>query len=183
MSATNIGPQIGIKGVDSYVLDLKTATAATKAFKAELQDAAKIKNPFESAVKQTAALEGEIDAQVGRVNLLSKAYQEAVEKYGQHSKQAYKAQEDLAKANTALQSMLDQYSKISTTKIEIQGIGTFKNDIETLTQATKTFKAEFDAFGSKFRLGDAFEKAAGQSNTLKNAIETQKASIKLLEQD
>lgn len=183
MAMPNIGPQIGLHGVKNYVLDLDSAKAATKAFLAELKSAQKIKNPFESAVKQTGALESEIDAQVAKVNLLSDAYQKAVEKYGQHSKQAYKAQEELAKAEAALSSMLDQYSKISTTKIEIQGIGTFKNDIQTLTQATKTFKAEFDAFGTKNKLGEAFEKAAGQSNALKKAIETQKASVKLLEQD
>lgn len=183
MAMPNIGPQIGLHGVKNYVLDLDSAKAATKAFLAELKSAQKIKNPFESAVKQTGALESEIDAQVAKVNLLSDAYQKAVEKYGQHSKQAYKAQEELAKAEAALSSMLDQYSKISTTKVEIKGIGTFKNDIQTLTQATKTFKAEFDAFGTKNKLGEAFEKAAGQSNSLKKAIETQKATVNLLEKD
>lgn len=183
MASTDIGPHIGLKGVEAYQLDLKTATAATKAFRAELQEAAKIKNPFVSAVKQSGALESEINAQVRRVDLLAQAYESAVEKYGKHSKQAFEAQKELANAGKALKAMVDEYKKISTTKIEIQGVGTFKNDIQTLTQATKTFKAEFAAFGSSFKIGDSFKKAAGESESLKKAIETQKATVALLKDE
>lgn len=183
MSSTNIGPTIGVNGVDQYKRDLDSAKAATKAFKAELDGAAKIKDPFASATASSTALGKEIAAQQIYIKGLTEKYGEAVQKHGAYSKQAYKAQEDLAKANKALSSMMQQYEKISTAKITIPGVGEFKRDIETLTQSTKTFKAEFQAITSGFGIEGAFKRASESSDKLKSSIEVQKETIKLLQED
>lgn len=183
MSATNIGPNIGLNGVDQYKQDLEMAKAATKAFKAELESFGKIKEPFAKAVGQTSALEKEIAAQQIAIKGLTEKYGEAVNKYGQYSKQAFKAQEELAKANKALSAMIDEYKGLSTAKITIPGVGEFKRDIETLTQSTKTFKSEFQAITSGFGIEGAFKRASESSKTLNDAIKVQKETITVLKEE
>ena len=183
MSAANIGPNIGLNGVDQYKQDLEMAKAATKAFKAELESFGKIKEPFAKAVGQTSALEKEIAAQQIAIKGLTEKYGEAVNKYGQYSKQAFKAQEELAKANKALSAMIDEYKGLSTTKITIPGVGEFKRDIETLTQSTKTFKSEFQAITSGFGIEGAFKRASDSSKSLNDAIKVQKETITVLKEE
>ncbi len=183
MAAGNVGPTIALEGVKQYKMDLATATAATKAFKAELEKASRIKDPFEKVTKQSSALESEIKAQRERVMLLADAYGKAVQNYGEYSKQAFKAQEELTKAQKALDVMIDQYKGLSKEAIKIEGVGEFKRDIETLTQTTKTFKAEFQSIQSGFGIEGAFKRAADSSRTLNDAIKVQKENIKLLQED
>ena len=63
-------------------------------------------------------------------------------------------------------------------KVYIDGVGEFKNDISTMTQATKTFKAELDAI-NKADL-NPFEKASLSKSALSKEIEAQEQKITLL---
>lgn len=65
-------------------------------------------------------------------------------------------------------------------KVYIDGVGEFKNDLSTMIQATKTFKAELDAI-NKSDL-NPFEKASLSKSTLMSEIEAQKAKIELLKE-
>lgn len=63
-------------------------------------------------------------------------------------------------------------------KVYIDGVGEFKNDLSTMTQATKTFKAELDAINKADM--NPFEKASLSKSALTKEIEAQEQKITLL---
>ena len=65
-------------------------------------------------------------------------------------------------------------------KVYIDGAGEFKNDLSTMTQATKTFKSELDAINKSDM--NPFEKASLSKSALSKEIEAQEQKITLLKE-
>ncbi|MBQ6734843.1 MAG: phage tail tape measure protein [Lachnospiraceae bacterium] len=183
MALQSIGVRIGLEGGKEFTDALRGAAQEVKTYVAELKKAEGLKDPFSKASGSMTALHNAIKNQEEVVRGWREQLDLAINKFGAFSPEASKFKEELVKAETKLQSFRSELEKLSTTSVEIKGLGTFKRDLETMSTAVSTFRSEFKNFENLSGLSNVFTKSSGMKSSLTSEIKTQEEVVKLLAED
>nr|DAG49838.1 MAG TPA: minor tail protein [Caudoviricetes sp.] len=116
--STGIGPKIGLDGEKEFKRALSEITQQSKTLSSELK---LVKSGFddetsaqEKAAKTAEVLNKQIENQQKRVELLRQKVEESSKEYGENSTQTLKWQEQLNKAETAMNSMQKELKETET---------------------------------------------------------------------
>lgn len=181
--AANLGVRIGIEGGKDFITEVQRITAETRALKSAFEDVSKIKDPFDKAGAQIEVLTEAISKGEEKIRAYADQLDKASEKFGAESGQANRWREELFKAHKEVETLRQQLEQLSTTTVDIQGLGTFKRDLDTLTQSVSAFGAELKYFQSGTGLKGVFGRAEDMKDSLTNEIRAQQEVVKLLGED
>lgn len=161
--AVNIGPKIGVDGEAEYRRQINQIIQQSKTLESQMKLVASsftsATSAEEKSAKTSAVLTKQIEVQRDRVKLLAEQTGKAAAKYGEADIRTQKYQEQLNKAQTALNSMRRELRETT------QGVEGLSNSEEKGSKKTRDFAGSIkDDFSS------AANKGAGGALTFGKAI-------------
>lgn len=182
--AVNIGPKIGVDGESDYREAMNRIISTAKTLGAEMKMVTARFGENSDAAKQSQnasrILTAQIENQKKAISEMSEMLKKANSSLSEGDLRTDSYQQNIYKANAELAKMEAELKKVSEAVV-IDGIEQLKDNLENLSQQSKTLGSEMKVVTASFdENATAAEKSQAKSQILTRQIEVQKEKISAL---